>query len=203
MPTGYTNAILEGCTFQEFVWRCARNFGALIMMRDGPIDAPIKQQEVDSYYTESLVRAEDEYVRFNKLSQDELKAEYLTYAKEQDADRAKAESKRLEEKDRYLEVLNHVTTWTPPTPEHQGLKDFMIQQINESIRFDCGDMSEYYETLSYDHWLTKKSKDVKWQLQYHREALEKQKTLVAGRNQWINALHNSVPMPNVSTKDKP
>jgi hypothetical protein len=35
MPTGYTEKLMEkGQTFQQFALLCARNFGALVMMRD-------------------------------------------------------------------------------------------------------------------------------------------------------------------------
>jgi len=36
MPTGYTNCIKDGVTFEQFVWKCARAMGALVMMRDEP-----------------------------------------------------------------------------------------------------------------------------------------------------------------------
>ena len=43
MPTGYTADIQDGkiTTLREYALSCARAFGALIMMRDDPHDAPI------------------------------------------------------------------------------------------------------------------------------------------------------------------
>jgi hypothetical protein len=37
MPTGYTAAIKDGISFEKFVWDCARGMGALVMMRDEPL----------------------------------------------------------------------------------------------------------------------------------------------------------------------
>lgn len=62
MPTGYTANIKNGITFEEFALDCARNFGALIIMRDEPKDAPIPEQfeaskhheEATSKYLEEL-----------------------------------------------------------------------------------------------------------------------------------------------------
>jgi hypothetical protein len=34
MPTGYTDKIKDGISFEEFVLSCARQFGACISMRD-------------------------------------------------------------------------------------------------------------------------------------------------------------------------
>ena len=44
MPTGYTAGILEGETFEQYALQCAKAFGALVMMRDEPSDAPIPDQ---------------------------------------------------------------------------------------------------------------------------------------------------------------
>jgi hypothetical protein len=56
MPTGYTAKLMEeGQSFPEFAMRCARNFGALIMMRDESLDVPIPEQfEPSDYYRKKL-----------------------------------------------------------------------------------------------------------------------------------------------------
>lgn len=40
MPTGYTDAIKDGISFNQFILSCARAFGALITMRDEPSSVP-------------------------------------------------------------------------------------------------------------------------------------------------------------------
>lgn len=46
MPTGYTSPLYEGkeISFEQFALRCARNFGALVMMREEPLDTPIPEK---------------------------------------------------------------------------------------------------------------------------------------------------------------
>ncbi len=44
MPTGYTHLIEEGCNLEEFVWACARAFGACVMMRDDSVDKPVPEK---------------------------------------------------------------------------------------------------------------------------------------------------------------
>ena len=44
MPTGYTAPIKDGISFNDFMWGCARAFGALIMMRDDPPGTPIPER---------------------------------------------------------------------------------------------------------------------------------------------------------------
>lgn len=54
-------------------------------------------------------------------------------------------------------MLDQVQLWQPPTDDHMGLKEFMIQQIEESIKFDCASYAEdrvsMIRLLSGDEWL--------------------------------------------------
>ena len=64
MPTGYTAYVQEGATFEEFVWRCARNFGALVTMRDEPTDVPVPDAFTPSkYHLEQIAVLEQEIIR--------------------------------------------------------------------------------------------------------------------------------------------
>lgn len=49
---------------------------------------------------------------------------------------------RSNQKDRrirasYTGMLEKVEEWTPPTPDHEGLKDYMKEQLEGSLTFDC------------------------------------------------------------------
>ena len=65
MPTGYTAKLMEqGQTFPEFIMSCARAFGALIMMRDDPANAPIPEKfEPSDYHVRALKKAYVEQTR--------------------------------------------------------------------------------------------------------------------------------------------
>lgn len=143
MPTGYTADLYDGkdVTFEHFVMRCARNFGALILMRDDNLDAPIEEnrytQGPDSYYAQALATAKDELAAAQALTDD--RAAVLAQQEYDKAERAyaKAVEKDAALRARYEAMLERVRAWEPPTPDHQGLKDFMVSQLEESIRFDC------------------------------------------------------------------
>jgi hypothetical protein len=68
MPTGYTCIIEDkpDVTFAEYVWRCARAFGALLSMREDSLDAPIpdelKSEDTD-YYKTAYEKAKQETVK--------------------------------------------------------------------------------------------------------------------------------------------
>jgi hypothetical protein len=73
MPTGYTAKLVEsGQTFEEFVLTCARAFGALIELRDEPLDAPIPETlEPHSYYAEAVVEAKKRLTNLLDMPEEE------------------------------------------------------------------------------------------------------------------------------------
>ncbi len=194
MPTGYTAAVQDGADFQQFVWICARQFGAFILERDTPLGKTPKMHfEVENYYFEAVEKADKELAEFIALTAEGLKQLYNI---EMDAvsEQRKTEAENREKtKLAYELVLDKAIKWEAPSSEHRGLKDFMIQQLTESIKFDCSDMGEYYKVVPYEEWSSEKKKSLKWKENYTKEDLEKQKTIVAGRNKWIADLIASVP----------
>lgn len=61
MPTGYTAAITDkDISFEQFVWDCARAFGALVLQRDDAIGSPIKLPEPSPYNRDRLVEIKSE-----------------------------------------------------------------------------------------------------------------------------------------------
>src|SRR5665213_2401224 len=84
MPTGYTSKLYEGKdqSFNEFVMRCARAFGALITMRDDPSDAPIPDEfTADSYYSERIATTTRELAEVSAWTQTQgINAANASYA---------------------------------------------------------------------------------------------------------------------------
>lgn len=206
MPTSYTSIIhdRDDATFAEFVWTCARAFGAFIEQRDDSLNTPPVMKETPaSFYDTNLHAAEASLRRFDAMSDAELMAEQESYIT--DARRNAEEGIRKTEalRSRYESMLAAVEAWEPPTRDHQGLKDFMRQQLDDSIAFDCVD------TYWRDQ-LTIKPMDV---AQYRRErrsalvrsverartSLAEERNRVARRNEWKRALVESVPLPETVT----
>jgi len=71
----------------------------------------------------------------------------------------------------------------------------MIDQINQSIDFDC-DVSywekETYELLTGEKWLSKRRDELMRSLVYHKKEDLEERNRVAGRNEWISALRKSL-----------
>ena len=78
MPTGYTLDLYDGkdITFEEFALRCARAFGALISMRDEPIDAPIPERfEPSDYHLKELEKAKKRLKEVKKWNEETAEQE--------------------------------------------------------------------------------------------------------------------------------
>jgi hypothetical protein len=191
MPTGYTTDIYNGkeVTFKDFALNCARAFGACVMQRDDPADEKPKIQPEESYHTKALKKLG----AFKKPS----KKQFETFIKRSIADNKEAIDKRKDLEKAYSEMIEQVTKWTPPTTEHEGLKDFMLKQLVESKLWDCG--VDFYESelvslsvMTYEDYAEKQKERHINSCKYHEEHLIKDITSIKQRNKWIEDLQNSL-----------
>jgi len=189
MPTGYTAAIERGTTFKNFVLHCAR--AHLISMRDDPLDAEIPDVvHPDRYHFNS---AQEALIRLGKLK-------VLTVEQAKDkADKEFKEETRVYEgnlkqhkkvKALYDAMLKQVQSWQPPTPDHQELKEFMIQQINISKP------NEYYRRKprrkSGQSWLKTQIEEATSDLAYHEGKYAEEVVSCTKSTAWIKALKRSL-----------
>lgn len=198
MPTGYTANIEDGISFNEFILKCAKAFGACISMRDDPLDTPIPEKfEPSNYYKERIKESKE---NLNKLQQMSLSDAFLESQKEY-SDSIKYNKNSIKKKkdllNKYNKMLDNVVKWIPPSNDHIELKNFMTQQINDSIKFDCN--IEYYERelknlklLSGKDWLKKRIKIVEEDIIYFTKEYEKELKNFNGKNLWVKQLRDSL-----------
>lgn len=201
MPTGYTSDIYDGkpVTFADFALGCARAFGATILMRDDDPTVEISDDRIldmSTYHEETIVRAQ---VRLKQLDGMTL---------EQKADAAEAFNRERYEsyvvhqgrmddlRDRYELMLVDVVDWTPPTPEHEDFKQFMIQQLNSAIKGDCYVAVEP-ESVGLAEWEAQQRERAEREIEYHTEEIEKQRERNVTRLYWIQALRESLERESV------
>jgi hypothetical protein len=196
MPTGYTAAVKDGISFEQFVWHCARAFGALVMMRDDPSDAVVPQRfEESPYYRKALEEAKDRLatVRAMSLASAEENARHAhTKALKEHGER---EAAKDDLRNKYSAMLAQVVKWSPPSSEHTGLKDFMLQQLRESIDWDCKPYPAPEPITNAAVWLADQIADAERAVERKTQALADEVERVAGRNRWIADLRASVPQP--------
>lgn len=196
MPTGYTAAVGDGTVtaFPEFAMTCARAFGALIMMRDEPAGAAIPDEFQPSDYNAKQVEAA-RLKRATLMAMTPAACDAAALADYNAACESRATDvlKRTQTRERYEAMLAESKAWTAPTAEHEAMKKFMIQQLEESIRFDCGDFALPDPVQrTGTAWLADQVAGADRDIAYHTKANAEELARTAGRNAWVKALRASL-----------
>lgn len=196
MPTGYTHAIVDGQSFNDFVLGCARAFGACIDLRDSDLSEPIPDKFKESpYHKDAYGKAVSKLEEFNRMDAEAVERLMESEYQEEVAQREKSIKKANDQIERYEAMLEKVKQWVPPTEDHQGLKNFMIEQIESSIKFD--DMRDYYKKhpvikLSVEQWKYENIIKLKRDIEYHMKEWKEETKRTFGRNEWIDQLRKSL-----------
>lgn len=195
MPTGYTSDIKQGITFERYAMGCARAFGALIDMRDDPSDAPIPAELAPSnYHEQKMFEAKRDLDMLNQLSIEDANSSAVEEWNEAEKRRIEYLAENELQLEKYNEMLEHVNAWTAPTKDHKGLHDFMREQIESSIKYDCG--GDYYarpaEKITGEQWLEQKKEKAKHDIEYHDAENKKEIQRTNERNSWLKSLRESL-----------
>ena len=195
MPTGYTDKIKDGISFNEFIMNCARAFGALVTIRDS-MGVPIPQKfEPSDYHKKEAKKYEGELKRLKELSLKEAEIESKKEFEEEKTtvENLMKESEELELK--YRDMLLKANEWIPPSLDHGGLKKFMIRQIEDSIKFDCGSdywKNNYPKLSTPEDWLRNKKIKAERDILYHQKHDFEERERTDGRNLWLTRLRDSL-----------
>lgn len=195
MPSGYTEKLYNGeQSFTDFVLRAARGMGAAIHQRDDG-EGYITHRTASDYHTEALEKANTEMIELDNRSHEEWVEAWRTKKQEiADYEREYIE-KRKAMQDRYLSMLGEVALWQPPTEEHEGLKQFMIDQLKQSLDFDTyyGRESRpaYHDDTAdgdVDDYMDRVYAQLERNIQYHLSEQVKEEERVRSQNEWVDQL---------------
>jgi len=196
MPTGYTDKIKDGITFEQFIMSCARAFGALIEMRDDPTDAKIPDEfKPSDYYIKELEKANAELVNFTHLSKLEIQEKANEEYKQAMIEYRRRKQENIDLFNAYNSMLVQVENWNPPSSDHIELKNFMISQIRESIKFDCYE-PDMPAPKTGETWAVEKLESIVWDIEYYTKENEEEIERINGRNKWVRQLRESI---NITT----
>lgn len=205
MPTGYTYIIADGISFKNFVLRCARNFGALVTMRDDSLDVEVPDEILPSdYHKKEMEKIRIKLENAKKMDLDT--AEECASKEFLDAviSHSKSFLKTVELRQKYIEMLSKVNSWIPPTKDHENLKEFMIDQITTSIEFDCSakfigrlqseiiNPKENLIKKTGNEWLSNHIAELENNLEYHTKEYLEEVERCKERTEWIQALKQSL-----------
>lgn len=195
MPTGYTAKLCDKeVPFKEFALTCARNFGALVEMREDGLEVPIPEQfEVSHYHEEAMRKALLQLAALSKMSlaEAELKAE--EEYQEAKARWEKSNKAQIATRDRLLSMRAQVTNWQPPSPDHEGLKSFMIEQLDSTLRYDGTIHPFSIKKQSGLEWIRHQEESARRDIEYHKSEQKKEEKRTQERNLWLAQLRASLP----------
>jgi hypothetical protein len=195
MPTGYTSDVQEGkvTTLEAFVTNCARAF--LWQARDSSepdLRKLVSSEGSLSYYVKSLEESKAALAKLESLDEagwrkiyDDEGAEAIRFAYDYN-------KRKAEERERYTAMINKVNAWTPPTPEHVKLKEFMIEQLESSRKFDCDGADWEVKQESFDSWKKHKYESALVRVKRDEADVEKQSSRKNDFLGWVNDLLESV-----------
>jgi hypothetical protein len=203
MPTGYTAGIEDGSikTFQDFAKHCVRAFGASIHMRDEPLTKPYEPRMPEPFYMEKLQEIAKEIDSVNEMTDEDLLNNVKNDLLESKKYYNKSVKKAMLYKTRLNKILKEVEKYTPPTPDHEGIKKFMAEQIESTIKWDCN--TDYYtkEVRKIDKQLNnldavevRKSKleELHKDLEYYTKRYNEDVETCKNANEWAEKFFKSI-----------
>lgn len=196
MPTGYTSDVVDGkvTTFPDFAWQCARAFGALVNMRDEPSNAAIPQSfEPSPFYLEQLHLARNTLARLQRMTHEDIHQAAAKAREEQIKSRVDYKAEKILTAARYDAMIKKVEAWGPPSPDHEEMKRFMLQQLRDGKDFDCGHFRETpLPPFDPEKWWTEELDQARQSVERYAVEWEKEQSRVQGRNEWLRKLRESL-----------
>lgn len=195
MSNAYTCEIPKGISFPDFALRCAREFGALIEMRDEPLDAPIKKMEPGSYHMDVVKSHEKDIAAILSLSEEECDKKVENEYSDSLTAWYKHREYQGDLRGKLQGMLDKVNAWVPPTSEHTGLKEFMVEQIVSAIQFDCPESEDVEKEPvrpTGAQWRESVCRQLAESIEYHKKSYAREVARVAERNAWVQALRESL-----------
>lgn len=195
MPSGFTAKLAASDqSFADFARGCARGMMALVNHRDEPLDAPLPERiEPDTSHHENyLAEAEDRLAFLRGLTPAQAAAEATKEHRELLAAFDAYAAQQAAQAARYTEMLAQARAYVPPTPDHEGFRAFMVSQLEESLRFDCGGGMDVPALKTGRAWLEEALERAEHERTYHRTELRLEIERAKQRNAWLQALKASL-----------
>ncbi|UGO49261.1 hypothetical protein EMILIAHAH_175 [Bacillus phage vB_BanH_Emiliahah] len=190
---------------KDYILRCAKYRGALIHMRDEPIDAPIRLKVLDlASYDKSIEDAKKRIEYYTNMSIEEVEQQIeqdYQYALQR-KELAKQEEVNSELLKRYEAILAQVKSWEAPE-SHANLKESAVDILKTRIEDEKASITrqvKYIEELSKElsqmiHHEVWRNERITWaerDLKLYEENKENAIKAVEEGNKWITDLLNSL-----------
>lgn len=191
MPTGYTAGVADGSVtkVEEFVVHCARALGVLAPMRDASFSTLVPEQlEPSTYNLDRKEELELELERVKAMSEQQLEDFVQKLVQDYHDSEAEYRQKHSDQRGRYETMIAEVEALENP-PE--GLREFALQQLRDSLNFDCREPFSYWGVLPNSDpevWRQGQIQQLEKDIAYHDKQNQEELARTASRNEWLRQL---------------
>ena len=201
MPSGYTVGVQDGSVtnFRQFALQCARNFGALIEMREEALNVPIPDEfKPSDHHSTNLKLEENRLNLLQAMTEEDINASYEDWHGKQVKEAKESLDRQRREGERYSKMLKAVHAWEPPSEDHKNLKKFMIEQLTKSVKWDCDD--DYYNKMTEREdpfvWHKENIESCQRTIEYHKKHWAEETQRCKERTEWVRLLKESLKTDN-------
>lgn len=193
MPTGYTAELCKGeQSFEEFFLTIARAF-CHIELRDKPLGPiPLTPYKPSDYRVQSLTEAKDELKRLQTLSKEDTEAEAEASYNERLRSYEESVEETAQIRGRLEAMLVKVNDWEPPTERHIQFKEFMVQQLTDTIKYDGCTYLSAPKRETAEEWLSNQIDAQESHIMHSKKAIAEERERTADNNKWITDLVESI-----------
>jgi hypothetical protein len=196
MPTGYTAAIAEGIDFKTYAMNCARAFGACITLRDEAGGGEMIPQEFkpSSYHKGAESNARAELERLGAMTPEACERAAAKDWDNAETLRTTSLQRARDLRAKYEQMLAKAQAWVAPTSDHVRFREFMIEQIEESIRFDCSEGHYANPTVRKTgaEWAAAERARLARDIAYHAKSYGEEVARAESRTAWVTALRDAL-----------
>jgi len=191
MPTGYT-CILDDrdVSVREYILRCARAFGACVEQLDESLDSPPRESIASTYHRERLEEGKRQLEDLLAMTTEQVMAKCEAEYEEELSSWRRRRAEWEVVNGRYTAMAEAVHAWTPPTAEHQELKQFALEQLKTGRPYEPSQSPP--ERCAPETWRSLRVGIAERGIVYHEEMYAKEVERVAERNAWLRDLQKSV-----------
>ena len=162
------------------------------MLRDAPGggDRIPEAFEPSDYHLKAAEKARGELAALEAMTPAELERAAARDWDDAETSRLMHLEDKRKQRAAYEDMLAKAAAWKAPTPDHEGLRKFMCEQIEQSLKLDCG--GNYGETptlrLTGEAWAAARRARMACDVQYHEKEYAGEVSRAATRTEWVRAL---------------
>ena len=202
MASGYTQEVLSGNvnTLKEFAAVCAKGFGATSHQQDENLSTPLKEAVVGKEHKKSIRALKSTLKKFNAITDEQLYEDELNALKTSKEHYLGKVDLMKEAKKKCSALLLDAQLWTPPTENHEVVKEMMVEHLKSTIEFDCDldsvnqlieDIDNKMESIDVESIRTKQVEAIEGQIDFHEQSHKVDEDHVKQSNEWVSQLMNS------------